>query len=381
MANIINNCLCFVSTARDTLTKDDIIDIGFAFFDEDTIKEAKEILYNIHTLKQHVLNNRRQGPNKKHSNFIDIYNMFEVAEEKKCELPIFLANGWNTMPCVRSSMDPLTNNITSLCETVLTLQKDIACLRESNIKLSEQMNINVDVREELADIKKLLLTNNSAKNMKIIKAVPSTITEEQENGSLPLPEVKKNNKKNNKNKNNSYEKIKNKNNSYANAVAKEMDQVVIMPENQQTPTKLDEVSSKTTTIENTKKHEWQLVQNKRYTQNKKVTKNINVIKQVKGNRKFEEKVDFAPEERNYDLYIGGCNINTIPIQLINFCMTHHKINVIKCEDMQLPHISKKFFKMCVNVKDRDTLLDPYMWPHGVIVRKFTTKKVNKVSGN
>ena len=50
------------------------------------------------------------------------------------------------------------------------------------------------------------------------------------------------------------------------------------------------------------------------------------------------------------------------------------VKVIKCESLSSRNVNCKSFKITLNIKEREKLLSPEVWPEGIICRKFYSSR-------
>ena len=83
----------------------------------------------------------------------------------------------------------------------------------------------------------------------------------------------------------------------------------------------------------------------------------------------------AANQRDLDLFIGGCSLESSEDNIIEHCasleITQKSIEVLESKADWY-----KAYKLTVCATDRDKLLDPTVWPEGVFVRKFFKARVN-----
>ena len=92
---------------------------------------------------------------------------------------------------------------------------------------------------------------------------------------------------------------------------------------------------------------------------------------IEGRRTSESNI--AGGERIYDIFIGGCGINTEAAAITEFC-EKYGVPIKKCEAISSVSSWSKSFKASATSENRDKLLDGAFWPVGVYVRKFFRKR-------
>ena len=84
----VNNVLSYVSSARETLSATEIINVASAFYESGLVCEAKDFLYGLLDVRPV----RRKAPDAK-KELKDILEGLEIAEQKAIALPTFVARG------------------------------------------------------------------------------------------------------------------------------------------------------------------------------------------------------------------------------------------------------------------------------------------------
>lgn len=74
-------------------------------------------------------------------------------------------------------------------------------------------------------------------------------------------------------------------------------------------------------------------------------------------------------ERVYDLFLGGCKLDTTPDDVVDYCK-FSDIDVKKCEQLSSKSEWYSCFKLSVLYDDREKLLIAEFWPKGSFVRRF-----------
>ena len=83
----------------------------------------------------------------------------------------------------------------------------------------------------------------------------------------------------------------------------------------------------------------------------------------------------AANQRDLDLFIGGCSLESSETDITDHCsslgITQKSIVMLETKVDWY-----KAYKLTVCATDRDKLLEPSVWPEGVFVRKFFKARVN-----
>ena len=115
------------------------------FYSYDKIKEAKKVFFT-------VLNETaiiRRGDGKCKADLNDILNRFREADERKESLPMFVADGYSTMPPA-SGYEVLAEHLIHLMEEISGLKEQVKLLTDLKVgSLHENMT---DMKKDLHDI-------------------------------------------------------------------------------------------------------------------------------------------------------------------------------------------------------------------------------------
>ena len=151
----INDVLCFVSTARESWSKEKIIKESAAFYSDDHIKKAKDLFFELcdeTAIKRKVC---PRQPNVSIANLEDIYNLFEKMEGSSRTLPKFVAEGFMSLP-PSSGFDSLASILCMMRDEISALRFEVTEFRKSNSKDQKAFdNVNC-VLQDVAEIKRLI---------------------------------------------------------------------------------------------------------------------------------------------------------------------------------------------------------------------------------
>ena len=95
---VLDNVLSFMSTASDTLTRDQIITHAFGFYKSPAILKAKEIIYKLVNKKSTRRNACTSHPEPLAADLEEIMCIFDKKEAGEISLPNFVASGYLSMP-------------------------------------------------------------------------------------------------------------------------------------------------------------------------------------------------------------------------------------------------------------------------------------------
>ena len=148
--------------------------------------------------------------------------------------------------------------------------------------------------------------------------------------------------------------------------------VVVRPpkesENGPAPTKKHEAPRKMSTVSNpstkdaTNEGQWVEVIRTRLRTYRKI------IGKTQSNSFFQGTESLA------DLYVGGCDKDTTPEHILNYCKEVLKIEPRECTLLESKYKYYKAFKLKIKLVDRPLVLKPECWPVNTFVNKFQNRR-------
>ena len=124
-----NSVLCYITSARNSLSRDKIILNAVGFYSSESIYSAKEEIFGIckeHSIRRKATN---EYPNPSVPNVRDILQLLDKVEGK-VSLPSFVANDYNSLP--PNNIDSLLSVLCSLRDEVSALRDEVSQLRKAN---------------------------------------------------------------------------------------------------------------------------------------------------------------------------------------------------------------------------------------------------------
>ena len=122
---VINGVLCYLSSARHTLTDQAMCTICLSFYNSDKISEAKELLFKI----GNETTVKRRGEAKSKADLMDIINLLRKLDENRANVPKFVADNFCTMPPA-SGFETIAEHIINLTMEISTLKNEIQNLKD-----------------------------------------------------------------------------------------------------------------------------------------------------------------------------------------------------------------------------------------------------------
>ena len=382
---MINNVLCYISTARDCMKADDIVRVCLGFFKSEDIVGAKDLLCDIAGEK----GKRRRNENRLLHELQDILNLLERCDDGDVMLPKFVADSYNALPPT-SGFEIIASQIVSLMEEISSLRTEVAALKDARLNDNSVRQENAIIQEDVLEIKGELRKLNHKIIGDHIRR-DSLILASVENSLLPSSSScnKYNDNKTPSDKpavisktvevtsvspsappfslqpeDELLERLLNDDGGSPSAPSysqvcktqqdKSSDQVRDVPKqrsNINKGTKNDDVSD----------DGFILVQNKKQRNNSRM--------RIVGNSgRASTLLKSAP--RSIDLYIGNCDTDVTVVMLTQYISDVIDVTVKNCEQLITKYDSYSSFKITVLINDKDKLLSANVWPDDVVCRKY-----------
>ena len=345
---VINGILCYIASARDTLSHDEIVSNAFAFYKAETVVEAKEIICGL--TKEKFVNrkscNAHKDPAEAHLK--DILECFAKMERNNDALPRFVADSFLAFPPI--GFKYLAPTLCSMRDEVAALREEVVEVRRSNERDARALNSNNVISQEISEIKTLV--------QRIVQI---------NHGNLSPNEVS------------------------ASSGNQSTSGAQIVAEDGSTPTSTEVESGPHIDEENSSGGDdnWQLVNRSRPYANA-LKKKFNPIQHNSTSQKSRNNTsaprpprqrrevitgrrtsngDFGNSEQIVDIFLGGCKTSTTNEVIETYC-SNNGVILKKCESLNSRNEWLKCFKLSILLADRDRILDGDFWPCGVYVRKF-----------
>ena len=379
-----NAVLCYISTARNSLTKDNIIVNVVAFYSSDVIFSAKEEICGICNERPIKRKATAEFPNPSVSNVRDILLLFDQVEGKFA-LPTFVATHYNSLP--PSNFDSLAPVLCSLRDEITSLREEVSQLRKNNQELSSSHVENSCIQQDISDIKLMMRNLSNERGQQKISYSDAVGSRDNSNGpgsrffKGSSTKSTLHQKEMHPQKLNRTLSVVNDNLTRPNSQPSVISKVNVRHEARE---RLDSSLSTSSTplllrndvqqeqIESGGQNaEWQVVRNRKLQRGKR---QVNVA----GTRKSPS--GLSGVERIYDLFVGGCNRDTT-VDDIKKCCTSLEVDLKKVELMQTKSEWYSAFKISMKQSDRDMLMNADSWPQGVFVRKFYKAKLGRDNHN
>ena len=358
----INDVLCYVSTARQTLSSDTIVQNAVAFYSSEQILKAKKEVFGLAKEKPMARKACPSHPNPSTQDIKDVLDLYVMKENGNFIFPKFVAHGHNTMPPA-AGFDAIANILIALREEIVSLREEVTQLRTSTQRDHRSLEEVYTVAQDVTDIKTLL---------------------HQERAPPPLSYAAQVTKTGNKPTQPATSRMAN-NGASRSSNGPEMSVQQVSANQQRRPTTSSPEagpapSSQPTTADGNagamdrdavrgNEAEWQLVD--RRNRRKPATK-------VAGTRSCSRD-ELSGVERDLDFFLGGCETDTTPEKVMNY-IKNNNIAAVNCVALVSKVEWYRPFKVTVKASDRNLLMTPEFWPRGVFIRKFYAPRTAVPSG-
>lgn len=145
---IENALLAFVTSASHCKSKNEILNIGCVFYDENKIKNAKELLFN-------KLNKKliwRRSEHKSRENLSDIIDLMTKCDEEQVQIPKFVCSEYDGFP-PSNGFEVIGGYVKQLIDQVHDLKNELNILKEVKMDSVNDLQEKYFIKEELLEIK------------------------------------------------------------------------------------------------------------------------------------------------------------------------------------------------------------------------------------
>ena len=152
---VINDLLCFLTSARDSLSHDNIIVNAVAFYKSDSIKSAKEIIFRMCDERNIARKSSASNPNPSVPDVRDILLLLEKVDEKSVSIPDFVAQSYASLPPA-CGFEALASVMCALRDELAAVRTEISELRQNTVGDKVSLEEISCVKQDVSDIKRIL---------------------------------------------------------------------------------------------------------------------------------------------------------------------------------------------------------------------------------
>ena len=358
---VLNDVLCYISTARSSLSHDDIISNTLAFYKPESVTKAKELICKIAKEKYMVRKSCAAHPDPTSAHLKDIYDCFLKLERENITPPKFVAEGFYSFP--PAGFQYLAPMVCALRDEIAALRIEVTEVRQSNQNDVRALNSANVVAQEVTEIKTLV--------QRVLHSFPST----PRPGNFRLD----------------VEAVTTQVEPPADPHTAHSDPHTADSDNRMTQNATGNISTRDA-VDGSNDGNWIIANNRPYAnalrrnglplnparRHSMIQRNGSNVPSARHNQRQRREVitgrrtsnsDFANDEPVVDIFLGGCK-TTATTDVIEAYCTRNGVTLKKCEPLNSRNEWNKCFKLSVTLVDREKILDGGFWPCGVYVRKF-----------
>ena len=352
---ILNDVLCYVNSARGTLSLEEIVTNASVFYKAETVKSAKDIICKVADERSISRKSCADHPNPASAHVKDIYECFAKIENEGRECPNFVARGFSSFP--PSGFGTLAPMLCSLRDELAALRIEVSEVRKNNSNDVRSLNNVQVIAQDVAEIKTLVQRTYTAgspieRNDVIIEhrsntqvrgdAASTSENTEPMNLAATGEHVAPNNDTWNIASNRPYSNAVRNNGLAANpARRRQLSQ-------QNTGPRTRVLGLPSDNLPNNSQRP---------------------MRTTISGRRVSNSAGIANRSRILDTYVGGCSVNTTQEEISQYCR-ENGVEIKKCEALPQNNEWVKAYKLSTMAADRVKLLDGEFWPEGIYVRKF-----------
>ena len=349
---IINNLLCFLSSARGDYSNEALFDTIYSFYSEDEIKSAKELIADI--IKQDITT--RKNPERKKKELNDLLRFYtDFLSSESCRRTIFVSNSYKLMP-------PL--GLEFIAPILVNLTEEIAKINSVLPKIVDIKSEVLNTADAVRNLKSYI-TNSNSSNIKSHLSIENCSTSSNYSRPQATPvSIKSKSAVNDKtpissqSKSNKILELQQSILTASSSCRKEADSLQLRNVND--PELVNGTSS-----ENQDNKERKTFYSRR-------SRRKNSSAAITGSKNTN--LSFKGIERTVDVFIGRVQVSSTTEDICDYIKRNFEIDVHKVIKLDIKSENYNCFKVNINLKDREKLFSSELWPEGVVVNKFYSKK-------
>jgi hypothetical protein len=355
---MIDDVLCFLQSARASLDEENIVRIAISYYTPEMILQSKERIFK--TCEEELVKRRisKQHPNPIIKDIIDIIDLMTRMEGCNKELPQYVSRGYGFMPS--NDFGRIADIICAIRDEVCALRIELCETRSDREKDKKITEDNVIVKSEISDIKMMtqMIQNDLKTKQEKKQLKKESERKRQESEKMTVKDATPLNVRKNQSRIETTSSKPEEASNDATSVEPKRTSVKEAPTVKEVKT--NEKKTYSTVLKN-KEGPFTLVQKKKF----KKTKN-----DIKGTKDINNTgASFLAAKKIIDIYIGGCDLNTSSEGLKNFC-EQQDVTVSAVYELNVKGRWYKSYKLSIDIKFENIIMDPEFWYEGIIIRKF-----------
>ena len=344
---VIDDLLCYLSTARSTISRDNLINNAFSFYEAGPIKASKATISKI--AKERIVVRRQcaEHPDPLKADLNDIITCFDKIEANDIISPKFVAQGFNAFP--PAGFEYIAPVIASLRNEICALRTEVSEVRKVNERDSRAVNNTEAVAQEVNEVKALVIRVLSKMDepAPVISTNDAPVSQPVVETADQIPPSSSRNMANEDRHENEWTTVRRR--PYSNALRRKSGPN--MRNSHNAPSASRPVASASSTQPRTEGA-------------RSGHRRRNVIYGTKTNES-----SLMSGDRIAEIYVGGCNTDTTTDKITQYC-AQNGVTVRKCEALNQTTEWTKSFKVSIPSDVRTKMLEAEFWPRGVFVRQF-----------
>lgn len=385
MSYIFNDILCYITSSIESKSYLEITNECVAYYNEEDIKKAKEEICSIAKVSPIW----RRGPSRKIDNIKDICDIFDKYDRN--ELPTFVTKSHLAFPpCF--GYEIIQNSIVSMAEQIADLKEELTTLRNANQDNKEILHNTTVLKEEIIELKSEiseLKQNRSSTNLPVVEngnvtmspLIPSSGRNQDEDRErrplhTPPPPRRASPLRSYRDAALTYPNrnfsTRSPHRSYKDAAPTYASRNFLSRSPRRGNRMEERRSPGSYSFRNKENRDARNFSNSTTSYRSQQQRDLG----IRGTGKMDAG-NFCAVTKHYDIYVGRvqCNVSNDIIQ--SYVKDKLNLDILDCKEIESYYENRqsKSFKITATEEVRDLLLNADLWPRGVIVRKFTTKRL------
>ena len=371
---ILDDVLCFISSARNSISSNQITANAVAFFKSDLILKSKDRICSLAGYRNITRKQCSSHPNPSTADLEDILSMFEkIVSSAGSALPKFVCSGYQAIPPISAS-EAWTSVICSVRDEITALREQVVELRKATEKDMKALDNVGSIFQDVAEIKQMLheIPNKIADPSTTSQSLPEVPSRSQN----PASQVN--------------DASMAHNTTYASVLTQDSPPNADLINPVEAPAGQPRSDNDGFTTVNRSRR----VSNRQNSNNGGNNRRHGPRRNNTDNRSTSQLrrgdvINAQPQSRRrgnisgtgaavaglsagprvLDVFVGGCSLESTELSISDYA-TNKGVHFIKCASLPSRSEWFKCFKISVIPANRDKLLEANFWPEGIVVGKY-----------